>query len=60
MNIDELKELIAGGESYRVQFKGRITDASKLSYELIAFSNTKGGLLLVRVNDKTRSFDFFS
>lgn len=60
MDTNELKELIAGGESSKVQFKERITDASKLSYELVAFSNTKGGILLVGVNDKTGSINGLS
>lgn len=49
----ELIELIQKGESSTVQFKERIDDVHKLSQELVAFSNTKGGTLVIGVNDKT-------
>jgi len=49
----ELIELIQKGESSLVQFKERIEDAHKLSQELVAFSNTKGGIIIIGINDKT-------
>lgn len=49
----ELIDLIQRGESSSVQFKERIDDAHKLSQELVAFSNTKGGIIIIGVNDKT-------
>ncbi|MEO8962805.1 MAG: RNA-binding domain-containing protein [Ginsengibacter sp.] len=55
MEALELLELIQKGESSSVQFKERIDDAHKFSQELVAFSNTKGGLIIVGVNDKTGS-----
>ena len=36
-----------------VQFKERIQDAYKAAIEMVAFSNPKGGTILVGVNDKT-------
>lgn len=41
------------GETSTIQFKERIEDAYKLGCELVAFSNSLGGRLLVGVNDKT-------
>lgn len=53
MDALELLDLIQKGESSKVQFKVRINDAYKVGTELVAFSNTKGGTLIVGVNDKT-------
>ncbi|HEY5393256.1 MAG TPA: RNA-binding domain-containing protein [Hanamia sp.] len=53
MEALEILELIQKGESSTVQFKERIDDAHKFSQELVAFSNTKGGLIIIGVNDKT-------
>lgn len=49
----ELLELVQKGESSTVQFKERIEDAHRLSQELVAFSNTKGGIIVIGINDKT-------
>lgn len=49
----ELLELIQKGESSAVQFKERLDNAHKLSQELVAFSNSKGGIILIGINDKT-------
>jgi Predicted transcriptional regulator containing an HTH domain and an uncharacterized domain shared with the mammalian protein Schlafen len=53
MTQTELKQLISQGETSSVQLKERITDAYKVGTELVAFSNTKGGLLIICVDDKT-------
>lgn len=53
MEALELLELIQKGESSNVQFKVRIDDAHKLSQELLAFSNSKGGTIIIGVDDKT-------
>lgn len=59
MDALELLELIQKGESSEVQFKVRIKkkDYSKSAYdvgtEMVAFSNTKGGILIVGVDDET-------
>jgi len=49
----ELLDLVQKGESSSVQFKERIEDAHSLSQELVAFSNTKGGTIIIGINDKT-------
>ncbi len=51
MNIKEFKELIAGGESTTVEFKRKISKPGKIAKEIVAFSNTKGGYLIVGVDD---------
>jgi predicted HTH transcriptional regulator len=53
MNAKQVIELIKHGETTTVQFKERLEDAHKLSQEMVAFSNTKGGTIVIGVNDKT-------
>jgi ATP-dependent DNA helicase RecG len=53
----DLIELIQKGENSTVQFKERITDGYDISKELVAFSNTKGGVLIIGVNDKTKELN---
>jgi predicted HTH transcriptional regulator len=53
MDALELLDLIQKGESSVVQFKIRINDAYKIGTEMVAFSNTKGGLIIIGVDDKT-------
>lgn len=53
MDALELLDLIQMGESSKVQFKVRIDSANSVGAEMVAFSNTKGGLLIVGVDDKT-------
>jgi ATP-dependent DNA helicase RecG len=53
MDALELLDLIQKGESSEVQFKVRINDAYKVGTEMVAFSNTKGGILVIGVDDKT-------
>ncbi len=51
MNYKEIKELIAQGESTTLEFKRKIISPVKLAKELAAFANTKGGMLLIGVDD---------
>ena len=53
MTPNELSGIIKGGESSKVQFKERLPHADSLAHELIAFSNSKGGIIIFGVNDKT-------
>lgn len=53
MNREQLLKLISLGETSTVQMKERIDDAAKIGSELVAFSNSHGGRLIVGVNDKT-------
>jgi len=52
MNAVELLTLVASGENSRVQFKENVTNAVSIAQEMVAFSNSKGGILLIGINDK--------
>ena len=60
MNEQELQQLIKGGESGKVQFKERLPHHDSLDHELIAFSNSKGGIIIFGVNDKTGNLNGLS
>ena len=66
MDALELLDLIQKGESSTVQFKVRIDkkDKKKSAYdlgtEMVAFANTKGGLLVVGVEDATGAINGLS
>lgn len=51
MRRQELKEIIAEGESITLEFKRKFTSQEKFAKEIIAFANTKGGYLLIGVDD---------
>ncbi|MGM0518308.1 MAG: AlbA family DNA-binding domain-containing protein [Campylobacterota bacterium] len=48
--MDILQKILNGEDSY-TQFKIDISNANKLSQELVAFSNARGGLLIIGVDD---------
>jgi predicted HTH transcriptional regulator len=52
MTEQELQKIISGGESSKIQFKERLPHIDSLAHELIAFSNSQGGLIIFGVNDK--------
>lgn len=51
MEILELIERISNGEDSYTQFKENINNSNKLAEELVAFSNSKGGILIIGVSD---------
>lgn len=51
MNIQELKALIAKGESPYVEFKEESVRAKDLAAEIVAFANCEGGMILLGVDD---------
>ncbi len=53
MTVDTLKDLCLCGETTRVQFKEMFTSQKEVAKEMIAFANTKGGVILFGVEDKT-------
>jgi ATP-dependent DNA helicase RecG len=53
MNAIELLEIIGSGETSRVQFKKILDNQDGFAAEMIAMSNSKGGIILVGVQDKT-------
>jgi ATP-dependent DNA helicase RecG len=52
MEAIELIELISRGEDSRTQFKRTITNAESLAGDIVAFSNSKGGRILIGVSDQ--------
>ncbi|MCL2270083.1 MAG: putative DNA binding domain-containing protein [Treponema sp.] len=60
MDATELSKTIKLGESSRVQFKERMPHPDSLAHELIAFSNSKGGMIIFGVNDKTGTLNGLS
>lgn len=53
MESIEILQIIQQGESSKVQFKEKLPHTDSLAHELIAFSNSKGGVIVIGVNDKT-------
>jgi ATP-dependent DNA helicase RecG len=53
MDEQELLQIIKKGESSKVQFKERLPHSDSFAHELIAFSNSQGGIIVIGVNDKT-------
>ena len=53
MNSAELLRIISLGETSTVQFKREIKDAHAFSQELVAFSNSEGGIIVIGVDDRT-------
>ena len=53
MREDELKRIIAGGETSTVQFKLHLDSMDGIAAEMIAMSNSKGGIIIFGVEDKT-------
>ena len=53
MNSQELKKLISQGENTSTQLKLRVDSAYDIGTEMVAFSNSFGGKIIVGVNDKT-------
>ena len=41
------------GESSQIQFKVRVNNANAVGAEMVAFANTKGGRIIIGVDDKT-------
>lgn len=60
MEALDVLNIIAGGETSRVQFKINVTNVSSIAQEMVAFANTKGGLLLIGVDDKNGTVEGLS
>ena len=52
MDKTELKKIISRGEDSRLQFKEDLRSTDQLAAEMVAFSNSEGGRILVGVSDK--------
>jgi predicted HTH transcriptional regulator len=57
MHDTELKELIKRGETSTVQFKANVHNEQSIAQEMVAFVNTKGGKILIGVDDKTAALN---
>ena len=51
MRKNELKAIAAKGEDSRLQFKQDIRNLDALAAEIVAFSNSEGGRILIGVTD---------
>lgn len=51
MTRKQLIKLIEGGENLTVEFKQRFSTEEKIAKEMIAFANTKGGIVIFGVED---------
>ena len=51
MKRNDLKELIEEGENIHCEFKRKFSSHEKIAREMIAFANTKGGYLLIGIDD---------
>ena len=60
MTEQEVLKLRDHGEVTKVQFKERIIDAYDVGCEMVAFSNTHGGQLVIGINDKTGKINALS
>jgi predicted HTH transcriptional regulator len=60
MTEQEILSLRDHGEVTKVQFKERILDAYDMGCEMVAFSNTHGGQLVIGINDKTGKINAMS
>lgn len=53
MTAEELREIIACGETSKVQFKLMFSTTKQVAEEMVAFANSKGGMIVFGVEDKT-------
>ena len=51
METTELIEILARDEDSRHQFKANVTNEVSLASEMLAFSNTQGGMIVIGAND---------
>jgi len=51
MTVQELSQLVSLGEGANLEFKRRVPQPERIAKELIAFANTRGGHLLLGVDD---------
>ncbi|HLA63371.1 MAG TPA: ATP-binding protein [Rhodothermales bacterium] len=51
MNVDDLKRLVSFGEGPQIEFKQRVPRPERIAREVIALANTRGGKVLVGVDD---------
>lgn len=52
MTVDEIKKIIQNGENSYIEFKEENIRAKELAEEIVAFSNSEGGVILLGVDDE--------
>ena len=60
LTIDDILKYRDSGETSKLQFKERIIDKYDIGCELVAFSNARGGRLIIGINDKTGDINALS
>ena len=60
MKPTELLDIITRGETSKVQFKERLPHQDAVAQEMVAFSNSTGGIIVIGVNDKTNNLNGLS
>ena len=53
MTSEDLRQIIKRGETSLVQFKEMFSTSAKIADEMIAFANSRGGVIIFGVKDKT-------
>ncbi|HEY4613790.1 MAG TPA: ATP-binding protein, partial [Bacteroidota bacterium] len=51
MRYKDIELLVQEGEGFEVEFKRKVSSAEKISRALVAFANTKGGMILFGIDD---------
>ena len=51
MSMQEIQNLVSKGEGENIEFKRKVAHPEKIIREIVAFANTKGGNLLIGVDD---------
>ncbi len=51
MSLQRIKRLVSRGEGEMIEFKRKVVHPEKIIREIVAFANTKGGTLLIGVDD---------
>ncbi len=51
MKLYELKRLVRAGEGEKLEFKRKAAHPDKIAKEIVAFANTRGGVVLIGVDD---------
>lgn len=60
MTEQELLQLRDLDENGKVQFKERVIDRYEIGCEMVAFSNLRGGKLVIGINDKSGAINALS
>ncbi|MGB3849435.1 MAG: ATP-binding protein [Tunicatimonas sp.] len=51
MTLQEIQRLVRRGEGVQIEFKRKVAHPNKIIREIVAFANTRGGSLLIGVDD---------